>query len=92
MNRQVLLLLILLATVEGCSTVAFAQNRSDRTVNQSFDDFRKQLRGEFDSFRSNVLKDYHQFLEGVWQEYDAFASTPSGHSRQLSMGSEISMQ
>lgn len=73
MNRQVLLLLILLATVEGCSTVAFAQNRSDRTVNQSFDDFRKQLRGEFDSFRSNVLKDYHQFLEGVWQEYDAFA-------------------
>ena len=73
MNRQVLLWLIMLATVEGCSTVAFAQNHSDKTVNQSFDDFRKQLHGEFDSFRSGVLKDYHQFLEGVWQEYDAFA-------------------
>lgn len=38
----------------------------------SFESFRKSIRGDFDSFRSTVLADYDKYLEGVWSEYNAF--------------------
>lgn len=59
-------LFILSLAVAGAFPAA-AQNEKD-----SFDTFRKEIKGDFDAFRKKALDDYADYLGGVWQGYNAF--------------------
>ena len=61
-----LLTFFLLVAMAGI-VPAIAQNE-----HSSFEEFRKEVKGNFQKFRKKVFEDYDKYLEGIWKEYNAF--------------------
>ena len=63
--KKLLTFFLLVAMVGIMPTIA----QNERS---SFEDFRKEVKGNFQKFRKKVFEDYDKYLDGIWKEYNAF--------------------